>query len=139
MIKRPFSQQIPSYWNDPAYLDYVVASIRSLKLPPMTKEVEQEADPEALAKLVLKYFRNLKKGFIDGTFCESLIVNALQNCKFHCGAQIPWTDVIDACIEYKLKCLDTQVCQRSSPIQSTFQMNFTFNCLRIGSQKQLLI
>lgn len=75
----------------------------------MSDEVQDELDPNVLTELVLQYFQRLIKSYIDGTFCESLIVDALQQAKWDGETQIPWTDIIDACIEYKLKCLDTQV------------------------------
>jgi hypothetical protein len=86
-----------------------VTTIRSLKLPLMSEEVYNEDDPNVVTDLVLQYFQRLKKSYIDGTFCESLIVSILQQ-PWRSKGHLPWTDIIDACIEYKLKCLDTQVC-----------------------------
>ena len=68
-------ERLPSYWNEPAYVELVCQSLRALKLPEMTLDLEEGSWNE-LEDQVLEYFGLIQKSY--GENAEHL--SRLERC-----------------------------------------------------------
>ncbi len=111
-------EEMPTYWNDVAYLDEVKHWIQSLRLPelPSLKSTDYN---DLSGELYDRYIdRHIKKSYADFSSAASKIKLALDKAwrsyvrwstrhgwsgDFPVGPELlPWTDIVHACIEYKL-------------------------------------
>ena len=111
---------LPSYWNDPMYLDLVVEILNSIRLPEMREKVDQiETTFADQVEQTRGYFETIRKhSDIDSSRYSNRIRQILmKSCRAfkrqmflfddHAFPFVPWTDVIRTCIDYKIAHMST--------------------------------
>ena len=84
----------------------------------MDSEVFSLNSKSEQAKILNKYFSSFQKSYVDATGCVSRLRSAMQKSvaprqlhqvtNFLSAVYLPWTEIVETFIEYKIKSLDTQ-------------------------------
>ena len=84
----------------------------------MDSEVFSLNSKSEQAKILNKYFSSFQKSYVDATGCVSRLRSAIQKSvaprqlhqvtNYSSAVYLPWTEIVEIFIEYKIKSLDTQ-------------------------------
>jgi len=116
------SADVPIGWNDGEYVEQMVQCIDQLRLEPL--EVVECESWKLMVEQVWRYVDRIAVPELDCSILESTLSRSLAKCyrafSGQCQARwggeesvpppemLPWTDIVNACIQYKLQALFTE-------------------------------
>ena len=108
-------EHLPSYWNDPSYLEMVARSLRLLRLPPVPAFEPEVASWEDQAGRVFDLFKVIQRSYAFNNVDHVMRIRRLLR-KSHrslsrrspsaadsvSALALPWTDILRVFIDYKV-------------------------------------
>ena len=108
-------ERLPSYWNDPSYLEMVARALRVLRLPPVPAFEPEVAPWEEQAGRVFDLFKSVQRSYASNNGdhvmrLRRLLRKARRSLARRIPAAadsvsvlaLPWTDILRVFIDYKV-------------------------------------
>ena len=95
---------IPSYWNEVAYIEKVIETLKGALLPNISEQAVKISSRIEQKKLIESYIAQLLRKHYDATILKSEVKELLTDQRNE--SLFPWTDLIAAIVKYRINCMN---------------------------------